>query len=54
MWTFKVVAQMSKSANKDDSIKVAGLLQYFISYLHLEFFSAVHRLENVLQTSETY
>lgn len=46
MWTFRVVAQMSKSAKKDDSIKVAGLLQYFISYLHLEVFSVVYRIRD--------
>lgn len=48
----KVVVQMSNSASKDDSIMLAALLQYFISYLHREFLAVVYGLELVLQTSE--
>lgn len=45
---------MTKSASKDDSIKLTGLLQYSISNLNLEFLSVAYRLEIVLQISETW
>lgn len=36
---------MSKSASKDDSIMLTALLQYFISYLHGAFLSAIYGLD---------